>query len=335
MSGLRRFSVFSELSPVDLATATAQARKLSLPAGRWLVRPGRELTGSYFLDRGSVRLYEPDSVVEEWSARAHFALYPGARGVATLRAVDLLQVDVESLVGVFASVDESALPLCEPNWLTEGWESRFLGTHIMQRLRPAQWQRILRGMRRIVLSAGEPIVTEGESGHDFYVLCAGRAEVRSAGRCVARLEPGGFFGEDAPITGTGRNATVAMLNDGSVLALSAGLFRSDLRSLCLAPRVGQGSMIQIDISDGPGNGSLRVPLRELRERLVELDPGKPYRIVGGSASQRALAAFIFAQRGISGPHPRLRAKIDQAGTVLPLAHARSPSMCSARITEIG
>jgi hypothetical protein len=58
-------------------------------------------------------------------------------------------------------------------------------------------------------------------------------------------------------------------------------------------------MIQIDISDGPGNGSLRVPLRELRERLVELDPGKPYRIVGGSDSQRALAAFIFAQRGIS------------------------------------
>ncbi|MCZ6712158.1 MAG: hypothetical protein O7B25_17470 [Gammaproteobacteria bacterium] len=129
LSGLRRFTVFSELSPVDLATATAQARKLSLPAGRWLVRPGRELTGSYFLDRGSVRLYEPDAVVEEGSARARLALYPGARGVATLSAVDLLQVDVEALVGVFASVDESTLPLYEASWLTEGWESRFLGAH--------------------------------------------------------------------------------------------------------------------------------------------------------------------------------------------------------------
>ena len=299
LSGLRRFTVFSELSPVDLATATAQARKLSLPAGRWLVRPGRELTGSYFLDRGSVRLYEPDLVVEEGSARARLALYPGARGVATLSAVDLLQVDVEALVGVFSPADESTLPLYETSWLTEGWESRFLGTHIMRRLRPAQWQRILRGMRRIVLSAGEPIVTQGESGHEFYVLCAGHAEVQSAGRCVAHLQPGDFFGEDALITGASRNATVAMVDDGSVMALSAGLFRSDLLSLCLAPPAARDSMVRIDIGDRSDSGGLHVPLCELRERLSELEPGHTYRIVGGSAAQRALAAFIFAQRGIS------------------------------------
>ncbi|MCZ6712157.1 MAG: cyclic nucleotide-binding domain-containing protein [Gammaproteobacteria bacterium] len=154
-------------------------------------------------------------------------------------------------------------------------------------------------MRRIVLCAGEPIVTQGESGHEFYVLCAGHAEVRSAGRCVAHLQPGDFFGEDALITGASRNATVVMTSDGSVMALSAGLFRSDLLSLSVAPAVTQDSAIRIDIGHGPNSAGLHIPLCELRERLGELEPGNAYCIAGGSASQRALATFILAQRGIS------------------------------------
>lgn len=294
---LRRFAAFSGLSPADLATAAARARRLSLPAGRWLVRPGRELTGSYFLDRGRVRLYEPDELVEEGSARARHPLYPGARGVATLTAVDLVQVDIKALASLFAPASASTLPLYESTWLTDGWESRFLGTRIMQRLQPCHWQRILRGMRSIVLCAGERIVTEGEPGHEFYVLCAGHAEVESAGRRVAHLQPGDFFGEDALITGARRNATVTMASDGSVMALGEDLFHSDLLALSLAPAVAQDSLIRIDVGNGSGRTGLHVPLCELRERLEELDRASAYRIVGASSAQRALAAFILTQHG--------------------------------------
>ena len=61
----------------------------------------------------------------------------------------------------------------EGTWLTDGWESRFLGTHIMQRLVPGQWQQILRGMLAIPVQAGECVVQQGEPGGEFYVLAAG------------------------------------------------------------------------------------------------------------------------------------------------------------------
>ena len=137
---MRRFTAFSELSPSELATAAAHSRALSLPPGRWLVRPGRELSGSYFLCRGRVRLHEPDACVDSGSARARLPLYPDARGVETLTAVDLLQVDTEILAGLLAPADDIAPPLYEGTWLTDGWESRCLGTYSRQR-----WQ-VLRSL---------------------------------------------------------------------------------------------------------------------------------------------------------------------------------------------
>ena len=284
---LRRFDAFSHLSPGDLTTAAEHARELRLPPGRWLVRRGRELSGSYFLERGRVRLYEPDGLVDDGSPRARQALYPGSRGVATLTSVKLLQVDTERLTGLFDQQCDAALPLYEGRWLTDGWESRFVGTRMMQRLRPGDWQRILRGMRRIVAERGERIVVEGERGAEFFVLCAGTAEVRSAGRCVARLQPGDFFGEDALITGGRRNATVVMVSDGGVMALSEALFRSDLLPLTIAPSATQLPLVALHAGS----------VRDLRERLRTLDPHRAYRVVGGSPGQRALAAFILTQGG--------------------------------------
>ena len=216
-------------------------------------------------------------------------MYPGPRGVATLTAVDLVRVDTKLVSGLLAQPSHAVAPLAETSWLTDGWESRFLGTHIMQRLGPASWQRILRGMRRMRFDGGEPVVREGEPGDEFYVLSSGHAEVRCGGRCVARLRPGDFFGEDALITGARRNATVTMASAGSVMALDRDMFHSDLLPLALAPGdVSPRCLTTLQIGD----------LGELRERAERLDRRCAYRVVGGSPGQRALAAFILTQRGL-------------------------------------
>jgi CRP-like cAMP-binding protein len=304
---LRRFAAYAELGPGDLARVAAHTRELRLPAGRWLVRPGRELSGSYFLDRGRVQLHQPDAVVEASSPRARLALYPAARGVATLTAVNLLQVDSERVAGLFQESrgpepsepgsNDGLPPTYESGWLTDGWESRFLGTHIMQRLQPGQWQKVLQGMRRISLPSGQPVLIEGEPADEFYVLCAGAAEVRSRGECVAQLQPGDFFGEDGLITGRYRNATVVMVSDGSVMALAGELFRSELLPLTLETSVPAEQLVALNIGQ----------CRELRDCLSHLQADNVYRIVGGSAGQRALAAFILTQHGylvsaFSPPH---------------------------------
>ncbi|MDH3642488.1 MAG: cyclic nucleotide-binding domain-containing protein [Gammaproteobacteria bacterium] len=284
---LRRFAPFSEFSPADLATAAEHCRLLNLPARRWLVRPGRELSGSYFLDKGRVRLLSPDEVVEDGSERAREALYPGASSVATLTAVELLQVDTEALAERLAPANETAPPLYQSTLLREGWESRFLGTRIMQRLRPGNWQRILGGMRRVDLSRGERVITQGDQGEEFFVLCAGAAEVQIAGCRVAQLGPGDLFGEDALITGACRNATVTMTSDGSVMAVDEALFRSELLPLTTVDAATTRPLVRLSVGSAA----------QLRERIASLDRGCAYRPVGGCAGERALGAFILAQQG--------------------------------------
>lgn len=299
---LRRFAPFSELSPADLSTAAGHCRELSLPARRWLVRPGRELSGSYFLDRGRVRLLGsdllgsekvPDEVVEDGSARAREPIHPGAPSVATLTAVELLRVDTDALAELLAPANETTPPLYQSTWLTEGWESRFLGTHIMQRLRPGSWQRILSGMRRVGMACGERVITQGDRGEEFFVLREGAADVQIAGHCVARLQPGDLFGEDALITGACRNATVTMTRDGSVMAVDETLFRSELLPLTVADTASTLPLVRLSV----GN------VAQLRERAGSLDRGCAYRLVDGCPGERALAAFILAQRGFEVSAP--------------------------------
>ena len=76
----------------------------------------------------------------------------------------------------------------------------------------------------IRVEAGRDVVQEGESGKEFFVIVSGRAVVRRAGRDVATLEPGDYFGELALLDKAynRRDATVHAM--------------TDLELLCIGPR---------------------------------------------------------------------------------------------------
>jgi len=78
-----------------------------------------------------------------------------------------------------------------------------------------------------IFAAGEAIVRQGDTGHSMYVLLSGSARVviEPAGAEVARLAPGGFFGEMSMLTGDPRTATVRAVDDVRVLEMSADRFR--------------------------------------------------------------------------------------------------------------
>ncbi|MFB3103284.1 MAG: hypothetical protein ACE1ZA_00025, partial [Pseudomonadales bacterium] len=52
---LRLFHPFAQLNWQELNTVARHTQLLSLPANRWLLRPGRKLIGGYYLLRGTVR----------------------------------------------------------------------------------------------------------------------------------------------------------------------------------------------------------------------------------------------------------------------------------------
>jgi CRP-like cAMP-binding protein len=63
------------------------------------------------------------------------------------------------------------------------------------------------------VDAGTEIVREGDHGDEFFLVAQGDVEIERDGHEVARLGPGGFFGELALFDEAPRNATVTVVAD--------------------------------------------------------------------------------------------------------------------------
>lgn len=84
----------------------------------------------------------------------------------------------------------------------------------------AELQLVVKLADEVPVTAGEVLVREGQRGHEFYVLTAGKADVTRDGRQLAVLGAGDFFGELAVLDPQPRTATVTMAVDGEVLVVS-------------------------------------------------------------------------------------------------------------------
>jgi CRP/FNR family transcriptional regulator, cyclic AMP receptor protein len=77
----------------------------------------------------------------------------------------------------------------------------------------------------IDLPEGRTVITEGETGREFFVLVEGTAEVVRGGKKVASIGPGDFFGEIALISRTPRNATITTTSAVRALVITDRAFR--------------------------------------------------------------------------------------------------------------
>jgi CRP-like cAMP-binding protein len=69
------------------------------------------------------------------------------------------------------------------------------------------------------VEAGHEIVTQGRTGHEFFLILSGQAKVKRDGTEVATLGPGQFFGELALLDKGPRSATVVADTDMKLVVL--------------------------------------------------------------------------------------------------------------------
>src|SRR5215218_7822688 len=74
--------------------------------------------------------------------------------------------------------------------------------------------------------AGKELATEGEFGHEFFVIENGTADVIRGGEKIRELGPGDFFGEIALLEEDRRTATVKATSDMTVIVMTRADFRA-------------------------------------------------------------------------------------------------------------
>lgn len=296
---LRRFEPFAALEWSTLCSIARHARVLRCAAQRTLAPSGRRHSGSCYLVQGVVKRRDRsghESHIADQDAAARHALIVAGDGasVVTVGAVTLLWVDLDPVAFMLGADSVAGYAVDQLDTTADDhWMNRFLGRGLVECLTPAALQAVFRSFEVAELCAGDTVVQEGEPADRFFVIANGAAQVRRGGRPLAALIVGDSFGADALVSGAARNASVVMASDGRVMALRAEAFH-DLVSERLVRWI-----------DGNAAGAHRVELSRyprgpdaLRALAGELDLGAAYVFEGAGHGDRALAAFLAAQRGV-------------------------------------
>ncbi len=80
-------------------------------------------------------------------------------------------------------------------------------------------QLVARRAEDVRVAAGKALISEGETGHEFFVILEGTAKVSRHGRKIATLGPGDAFGELALLEKAPRNSTIVAETDMELVVL--------------------------------------------------------------------------------------------------------------------
>ncbi|MEK7322418.1 MAG: cyclic nucleotide-binding domain-containing protein [Pseudomonadota bacterium] len=292
------------------------AKEHILPAGHTLFERGDATRTTLYLLEGDVVLTSPLSADERIRADTETARYPlahhlprtvTARALTTVRLL-LINADVADILAhaapEHAAADDQDI-----------WKTKWLQSPLFRHMPRADIDVLVRRMEEIPVQAGQLIIHQDGNADCYYVIKKGRCSVsrRPAPRArdvkLAELCEGQGFGEEALITDATRNASITMIEDGTLLRLSKDDFiellaNPLLRHMPFDEATTRPATVLVDVrspeefeTDGL-IGSLNMPMPVLRLKANRFDPRQSYVVYSNTGNFSTAAAFLLLQQGL-------------------------------------
>lgn len=320
---LAKFSPFNTLTFEYLSKVMEKASLKEFSKGGIVFKRGRELNEAMYLVSGNVDLIDAQFETTSVSSEAELHRVPlnntsptqvsaVARSEVTVLAVERDFLDLviawsesgsDEPEEIESEVDEDS-----------DWMSSLLQSPLFNKIPPGNIRQLFARFKADKVSADEVILREGERGEYFYVLASGSAMVMDKqGNILAALRPGDYFGEEALVGDTTRNATIKMLTAGKLMRLNKEdfitLLQEPVRRFITYPELLKNiiSDTRYQIIDvrlplerrfQSVPKSRNIPLSQLRKTLPGLDQSQIYVITDDAGRRSDVAAQLFNQAGL-------------------------------------
>ena len=321
---LAKFTPFNTLPFEYLSKVIDKANIKKFDKGAIVFKRGRELNEAFYLLTGNVDLIDAQFGVESISSTEkelhRFVLHsasPTQVSAIAKSAVSVLTVERDFLDLVMAwseSGHEESSEGALPSGMEEGdWMSSLLASPLFNKIPPGNISQLFARFKSYKTQADEIVLKEGERGDYFYVLETGSATVLDKqGNLLAALRPGDYFGEEALVGDTTRNATVKMLTAGKLMRL----VKEDFITLLQEPvrrfityeelqlniaKKGRYQIIDVRLPLERRFQSVpfsrNIPLNQLRKTLPQLDVTITYVVADDAGRRTDVAAQLLNQAG--------------------------------------
>jgi len=335
-SQVQSTEVFGQFSPFDLIAheylekLIAKAMIVEYPKKHKICTSGERSWEQFYLLEGEVSLVNDSYAlkrIKHTDPEARYTLddhQPHRFNVISRTPVKLLVVNRDYLDLVLSWSQSGEYNVVQINHEEEAveetdWLSVFLQSPMVNQLPPSYIQKIIGAMEDIEVVAGEKIIQENQAGDYFYIIKEGAAEVFTVANknntdSAIQLKAGQYFGEDALVGETVRNATIVMMSDGIVSRLNKETFdellkdpliqRADNETLDKLQNDTARTCEFIDVRLGVEykhehvKGSKNIPLSFLRNKVLGLNRDAVYVVTPEGGRRSELAAHMLRQAGL-------------------------------------
>lgn len=327
ISRVKNLSPFNDLSDSHIKDILSHSHTKSLSNGKMLFKRGENSTECYYLIEGAVDLLNENFEISPITAGDKSSLHPldnqlphSYSAVTTTKSL-ILVVD-KNHMDIVLTWDQAGnylvTDLSQEDSIERDWMTCLLESSLFSQVPPANIQQLFSTFHQKSFTNGDTIIAEGEQGDHFYVLESGHADVTqqtdSGPKKIASLKPGDFFGEEALVGNTTRNASVTMTGNGSTMYLT----KDDFKRLLQEPvqdfidtdeldnlQSGTTPVVLVDVrlpseyKFDKLDGSVNIPLNRLRDKFNTLDSNATYIVFCDGGRRRELGAYLLTEAGFT------------------------------------